>query len=82
MLIFFSYFVAGGFGETARQDPVYQRFAQEHPKLAASLCDNIQNKRNKRLENTSESLLPFEHELYEAYKIIKSYDVSDEELFR
>jgi hypothetical protein len=76
---FFLYFSAGA-GETYRQATHYQRFAQENPELARTLCDKIQNQRDRQL-STSESLKPFDADLYEAYKIMRSYGVSDRELF-
>jgi hypothetical protein len=76
---FFLYF-ALGVGEIYRQKEHYKRFASEHPDLATSLCDKIQNQRDRSYK-TSESLKPFDQELYEAYKIMKSYGVSDRDLF-
>ena len=75
----FLYF-AGESGEDYRKKAHYQRFAQENPEMAGSLCDKIQNQRDKSMW-TSESLKPFDQDLYEAYKIMRSYGVSDRDLF-
>ena len=58
----------------------YIKFSTEHSDLNASLCSKIQKERNKS-KGTSKSLKPFERELYEAYKIMRGYGVSDEKLF-
>lgn len=76
---FFLFFAAGVPGDLYRRAAHYKRFAQEHPDLAASLCDKIQNQRDRSL-TTSQSLKPFDSDLYEAYKIMKSYGVSDTDL--
>ena len=76
---FFLYF-AGRAGEIYRKAEHYKRFAEEHPDMAASLCDKIQNQRDRN-KFTSESLKPFDADLHEAYKIMKSYGVSDRDLF-
>ena len=77
---FFLYFTGeGGVGKFYREEEHYKRFAEEHPSMAASLCDKIQNQLDKN--NKSESLKLFENDLYEAYKIMRGYGVSDRDLF-
>lgn len=76
---FFLYFTRGA-GEIYRQAEHYKRFAEEHADMAASLCDKIQNQRDSN-KFTSESLKPFDADLYEAYKIMCGYGVSDRDLF-
>ena len=76
---FFLYF-AGGTGSIYIRREYYKRFAEEHPDIDTTLFDKIQN-RDKRGKSTSESLKPFDADLYEAYKIMRSYGVSDRELF-
>lgn len=76
---FFLYFAFGP-GEIYRRAEHYKKFAGEYPEIAASLCDKIQNQRDRSL-TTSNSLRPFDEDLYEAYKIMKGYGVSDVDLF-
>jgi hypothetical protein len=77
---FFIYFNSGFAGEVYRESAHYKRFASEYPEMAESLCDKIQKQRDKRI-GTSESLKPFDRDLYEAYKIMRGYGLSDSELF-
>lgn len=72
-------FFATGDGVYRRREPYYQRFAAEHPEMAESLCVKIQGK-DKKID-TTEALKPFHKDLYEAYKIIRGYGVSHQELF-
>ena len=72
-------FFATGDGEYRRREPYYQRFATEHPEMAETLCKKIQGK-DKNID-TTEALKPFHQDLYEAYKIIRGYGVSHQELF-
>ena len=58
----------------------YRRFTNENPDLAASLSHKIRQ-RDKRPYSMTQQLQPFEQDLYEAYKIMRSYGVSDRELF-
>ncbi|HTE48858.1 MAG TPA: hypothetical protein VK675_03065 [Candidatus Paceibacterota bacterium] len=77
---FYLYFDVS-FAQSAYQTKKYYiKFLTEHPRMNASLCDKIQNQRNKS-KGTSESLKPFERDLYEAYKIMRSYGISDKKLF-
>ena len=76
---FFMYFGGGIAGDIHRGADYYKRFAAENPDMVVSLCNKIQ-KRDKKLP-TSESLRPFDADLYEAYKIMRGYGVSDMELF-
>ncbi|MBP6884107.1 MAG: hypothetical protein KBC06_02650 [Candidatus Pacebacteria bacterium] len=55
----------------------YQRFSTEHPELTASLTQKIQN----RSKGSMEFLKPIEKDLYEVYKIMRSYGVSDTDIF-
>lgn len=75
---FFAYFDRDPNGDF-RSQPHYQRFEHENPVLATNLISKISN-RDIRL-GTAESLKPFERDLYEAYKILKSYGISDDDLF-
>lgn len=63
-------------GAIYRNRPYYQRFSQEHPDLAKRLCTQVSDLRARRL-----SVESLQSEIYEAYKIMKSYGVSDNELF-
>ena len=73
---FFLYFSGW---EVYMEKEYYKRFVFEHPDMAAELCDKIQNR--KQSYSTKESLKPFTKNLYEAYKIMRSYGVSDKDLF-
>jgi hypothetical protein len=59
-----------------RKQEHYKKFESEHPEMAKSLCARMQS-----LSETSISLKPSEKELYEVYKIMRSYGFSDQELF-
>ena len=74
---FWLYFGSGFCGEAYRTSEVYKKLADEHPELAASLCNKIQN----LPYITSENLKPFDEDLYKAYKIMRSYGASDRNLF-
>ncbi|GEM_PF-2185046 len=78
---FFGYFDRGLLGDARRITEHYKRFAFEHPDMTTELCDKIQNMRDES-KGTSESLKPFDRDLYEAYKIMRSYGIPDSELLR
>jgi hypothetical protein len=61
------------------QEP-FKRLSSEHPDMVASLSNKIQNLLNDQ-RNYWSYLKSYEAELYEAYKIMRSYGASDEELF-
>ena len=75
---FFGYFLTDsylGLAHQARNH--YVRFATEHPELASSLCEKVKN------ETSSDHNIPasLDEDLYEAYKIMSGYGVSDKDLF-
>ncbi|OGI64080.1 hypothetical protein A3H53_04200 [Candidatus Nomurabacteria bacterium RIFCSPLOWO2_02_FULL_40_10] len=72
----FFMFFSSGVGKIYRQQKCYKKFLSEHPDKAMSLCDKLQS-----CNYTSESLKPLDRELYEAYKIMRSYGISDKDLF-
>lgn len=76
---FFMHFGRGMGGEFYRQAEHYKKFAAEQPDLAESLYEKM--KAVSQSSNTAKALKPLDAELYEAYKIMKSYGASDEELF-
>ncbi len=80
---FFIYFDGTEFAEFYREKEYYKKFASEYPDIAESLCEKIQSKRNLSKNNLEflKALESFERELYEAYKIMRSYGVSDQDLF-
>ncbi len=57
----------------------YKRFAEENSEMNESLQQKIQSR--KRDANVTNSLKPFEKDLYEAYKIMRTYGLSDTEIF-
>ena len=71
------YFMKGMFAEAKQEEPWFQQLQQEHPNLAADLSNGIADLQI----NSMEDLKPFEANLYEAYKIMREYGASDEELF-
>ena len=75
---FFLHF-ARGVGPFYRNTTHYKQFEEENPALAHSLCEKIQQMDTSI--GTATALKPFEPELYEAYKIMRSYGTSHEELF-
>lgn len=77
---FFLHFSGGLGGSASRNAEHYKRFEREHHDKILSLCDKIQGRDTG--SGVFESLRPFEQELYDAYTIMRSYGVSDEELFR
>ncbi len=66
-------------GEISREHEWYKRFEKEHPDMASSLCDKIQNQMDKSI-GEGEALKPFDRELYEAYVILHGYGISNEDL--
>lgn len=83
---FWLYF-GGGMGRQYRQDSWYQRFETENTDLAAKLRSGIEEELAKgdpfapgledRVRTVTKSL---EVELYEAYKIMKSYGILNRDL--
>ena len=78
---FYFHFSSGsGFIESIyKEQKPYKRFEREHTDMTVSLCTKIQNMDNS--VTISESLKSCEAELYEAYKIMRGYGASDQELF-
>jgi len=56
----------------------YQRFVSEYPEMVELLNKKINSIRD---QHRSEDLKPFDGDLYDAYKIMRSYGVSDKDLF-
>ena len=77
---FFFYFNKGEGGRRFREKEHYKKFANEHPDIATSLCEKIGNQRDEK-HGASQSLKPFDRDLYEAYKIMRTYGVEDKDLF-
>ena len=73
---FFFYFLPGPTGDSYRRAKHFLRFLSEHPDLNILLCEKMNN-----IDDSSDSLLPYEPNLYEAYKIMRGYGVSDGDLF-
>ena len=71
---FFLNFDVGFFADIYRKQKHYKKFAVEYPEIAATLCEKIPKTKSKDLK-----LL--DRNLYEAYKIMRSYGVSDIDLF-
>src|SRR3989344_5095656 len=78
---FFAYFAkgSGGYLKIKRGQAHYKRFKAENPDLDESTKQRFESFDDRR--GTSEALKPYESYLYEAYKIMKSYGVSDKILF-
>ncbi len=66
--------------ESYRQKGYCLKFASEHEAEDKSLCNKIRNMMKIRASR-SELLKSFDRELYEAYKIMRSYGASDDDLF-
>jgi hypothetical protein len=75
---FYYFFSSSHIYENYTSKEHYKRFAAEHPDIVASLCEKL---KNLPIWNKAESLKPFDKDLYEAYKIMRGYGVSDEDLF-
>jgi len=76
---FFTFFTSGWMSEAYRTQEQYKKFESEHPETAKQLCDKIQNRAGPYY--MSESLKPFDKELYEVYKIMRGYGYSNSDLF-
>lgn len=72
---FYLFFVRGSWHQ---RKPQFQRFSAENPELTARLVKKITGDDEGASAATSTK---FDEELYEAYKIFKSYSYTDEELF-
>ena len=70
----------GMFVEGYKQQAYYKKFASKNPTMTKELNYKIQNKLDTS-NGTAKGLEPFERDLYEAYKIMRSYGVSDIDLF-
>ncbi|OGI66793.1 hypothetical protein A2823_01610 [Candidatus Nomurabacteria bacterium RIFCSPHIGHO2_01_FULL_41_91] len=77
---FFMYF-GGGQGDVFRTTAHYKKFALEYPDMATTLYEKIQNRPENKSGDSSDSLRPFDQDLYEAYKIMRGYGVPDKDLF-
>lgn len=86
---FFLFFAGGKEEELKNIKPFFRKFLLEHKDMADLLCHDIQNRemfKKDQFENLiplfiGDSLEPFNKRLYDVYKILRSYGVSDEELF-
>jgi len=77
---FISFFMTSGIvADIIRNQPHFLRFKNEHSDLEARLTDGIMNL-DKSID-TNKAIIPFESDLYQAYLIMHSYGVSDEDLF-
>lgn len=65
--------------DTYRETEYYKKFSAENPDMARSLCEKIQ--KIDPIKVMTEETKPYERELYEAYKIMRGYGVSDQDLF-
>jgi len=66
-------------GMVHRKKPHALRFQQEHPDLDRKLLAEIVNM--SVTTSVSEALKPFDRDLYEAYRIMRGFGVSDKDLF-
>ncbi|MEK7128603.1 MAG: hypothetical protein AAB933_03520 [Patescibacteria group bacterium] len=76
---FFLFFVSGPSGDVHRKKKHFERFVSEHPSLNLTLHNGIGD--IPPYSDVSENLKPYDQNLYEVYKIMRSYGVSDKELF-
>jgi hypothetical protein len=75
------YFDKGTIAETNREKKHYKKLALKHPELVHRLQNEIRNRNEGTTGfSNSESLKPAEKDLYEAYKIMRGYGVSDKDL--
>ena len=75
---FFLYF--SDFGHRRTKD-YFLKFRSEQAALATSLCGKVQRLLIEKVPR-SEALRSVDRELYEAYKIMRSYGISDRDLFK
>ena len=73
---FHIYFGNGLLSEIFQKQKYYKKFKSEHLDMVISL-----RKKMESLQGTSKSLAYIEKDLYEAYKIMRSYGASDAVLF-
>ncbi|MFA6428100.1 MAG: hypothetical protein WCW02_00955 [Candidatus Buchananbacteria bacterium] len=59
----------------------YKKFIAENPELNQILNNKVQAVIDSKILSRSKSFKEFDDQLYEAYKIMRGYGVSDEELF-
>lgn len=74
---FFLIFSRGG--EIYRRHDFYKKFETAHPDMAASLCDKIQNQIDFSV-GEGKALIPYDRDLYEAYKLLRGYGALDKDL--
>jgi len=73
------YFYTTGSGPLYRQAEHFKRFEQEHPDLERRLREGLMSLSGGF--SYSEDLRQHDADLYEAYKIMRSYGVSDRDIF-
>lgn len=76
---FYLYFMTTNLSQEFRKRPFFQRFQEEQPDLEERLTMGIMNR--DRSLGISESLRPFDSDLYQAYLIMRGYGASNKELF-
>ena len=75
---FYMHFSIGFQSELKRQSEYFKKLASEHPDLVESLTGKLAPLGTV----TTDELVPYEREMYEAYIIMRGYGASDEELLR
>ena len=81
---FWLFFLEAKFREeqfSYRKEGFFKRFQEENPELERRLSQEIVDSDSKRSGGRSDMLRKFDRKLYEAYLIMKSYGVPDEDLF-
>jgi hypothetical protein len=74
---FVNHWIQNDFGEIYRKQDHAKRFQKEHPELDSKLWHGIGGLQRPEMRY----LKQFEHDLYEAYKIMNSYGVTNTDLF-
>ena len=66
-----------------KAQPYYIRFAKENPELNERLCSEIEQSAEEIMSMGAEGLRAHFKDLYEAYKIMRSYpNITDHDLFK
>jgi len=73
------YFITTGIGSKLRETPHFLGLQRERPDLEKRLTEGIMN-RDVSIP-MEKALIPFEPDLYEAYKIMRRYGALDEDLY-
>ena len=76
---FLRFIEIGHVAKFIRKETYMVRFQKEHPTLDRTLCEKVT--KLMKYKDRSKALKQVDKELYKAYRILKSYGISDKDLF-